>query len=328
MGSYSRRKYSQWAPYVPVAERRKKALTHIKSITKDGTALNPVVIEGRTIAKTFWGKAWCENLESYSDFENRLPRGRTYVRNGSVIDLQITKGHVHAKVMGSSLYRVTIQILPMAQGKWDALVKTCAGKIDSLIELLQGKFSDAVMKVLSNQQNGLFPKPHEIEMSCSCPDYAGMCKHIAATLYGVGAALDSQPERLFDLRHVNHLDLVSSVGTGDALTTTHVAVTGIEEKELSSLFGIEIDSGTPTPPKKAVTKKPAKPRTTTSPTIRKPPQKKSSSVTSSVVAPDVSSADSPGKRRSVAIKSTPKKAIQAKKSSTTPQKPKKTLKKS
>src|SRR6202048_743999 len=93
-----------WRPYVSVAERRRQAQREMAKLTKKGQTVSPVVIEGRTIVKTFWGKAWCENLERYSDFANRLPRGRTYVRNGSVIDLQITPGEIKAMVSGSEIY--------------------------------------------------------------------------------------------------------------------------------------------------------------------------------------------------------------------------------
>ena len=240
MGYYS--KYERWPRYVSVAERKEKAAKHIAKLEKKGTELNPVVIEGRTIAKTFWGKAWCDNLEAYSDFDSRLPRGRTYARNGSIIDLQLTKGQVKAQVMGSSLYKVTIDIKPIAQNKWKALVEACAGKIDSLIELLQGKFSKAVMEILTEKENGLFPKPQEITMKCSCPDYADMCKHIAAVLYGVGAKLDTHPEGLFDLRHVDHVDLLTKASQGSAFIQNQTGDNLLEDTELSSLFGIEMAS--------------------------------------------------------------------------------------
>lgn len=244
-----------WGEYVSVAERKKKAAQHIKSLQKKGRSVNPIVIEGRAIAKTFWGKAWCENLESYSDYENRLPRGRTYVRNGSVIDLQVTKGQVKAQVMGSSLYNITINVKPMPEGKWKSLVKACAGKIDSLIELLQGQFSKAVMETITQKEGGLFPKPQEISMRCSCPDYAGMCKHIAAVLYGIGATLDTNADWLFALRHVDHLDLVASANSGEAIMHSQSSDHVIEEGDLSALFGIEMDAGITSVSKKPAAKK-------------------------------------------------------------------------
>jgi uncharacterized Zn finger protein len=239
--SYYRKRNSMWAPYVPVADRRRQTERHVSKMKKKGVALNPVVIDGRTIAKSFWGKAWCNNLESYSDFENRLPRGRTYVRNGSVIDLQIRKGRIEAQVMGSHVYMIEIDIRPMKPEKWEELALLCSGQIDSLIELLQGKFSKSVMGLLTEKENGLFPKPHEIAMTCSCPDSAGMCKHIAAALYGVGAWLDEKPEFLFLLRHVDHLDLLASTQTVELAVQNSSSAGGFAESDLSSLFGIEIE---------------------------------------------------------------------------------------
>lgn len=241
MGSRRYNSGFEWPAYVSVAERKAKANKHINEQKKKGKSFNPVMINGRKIASTFWGISWCENLESYSDYANRLPRGRTYVRNGSVIDLQIGKGKIEAQVMGSSLYRVTIQITALADSKWSELVKVCAGKIDSMIELLQGKFSKAVMQILTEKEKGLFPKPKEIKMNCTCPDAASMCKHIAAVLYGVGACLDNQPERLFDLRNVDHFELIAKAGT-DAIVSTLSSQDDVDDRELSSIFGIEIDS--------------------------------------------------------------------------------------
>src|SRR5207302_3419206 len=139
-----------------------------------GRAVSPVKIYSRKIATTFWGKAWCDNLEAYSDFANRMPRGRTYVRNGSVVDLQVKPGVVSALVSGSELYRIDIAIKPLPAKKWDAIKAECAGKIGSLIELLQGKLSNEVMQIITRKDTGLFPSPAEIDLDCSCPDYADM----------------------------------------------------------------------------------------------------------------------------------------------------------
>ena len=200
-----------WQPYVSVAERRRKAAREMAKRKKQGHDVSPVVIEGRTIAKTFWGSAWCENLERYSDYANRLPRGRTYVRTGSVVDLQITSGEIHAHVSGSELYKVTLKVAPVKKAQWKSICADCAGAIDSLVELLQGRLSKGVMERLCRQQGGLFPRPSDIRFSCSCPDHALMCKHVAAVLYGVGARLDLQPELLFRLRAVDEADLVVHV---------------------------------------------------------------------------------------------------------------------
>ena len=233
----------EWRPYVPVAVRRQNAAREIARFRKTLGAIAPVAIQGRTIARSFWGKAWCDNLESYGDFANRLPRGRTYVRNGSVMDLQLGAGTVEALVSGSALYRISVTITPLPKPRWQAVVKECAGKIGSLVELLQGKFSRAVMEVLIRPQTGLFPSAKEIAFACSCPDWAAMCKHVAATLYGVGARLDTAPELFFRLRRVDQLDLLRAAGSGAALAAqSGGARKRIAESALADVFGIELDA--------------------------------------------------------------------------------------
>jgi uncharacterized Zn finger protein len=235
--------YYGFRPYVSAGERRHKAQRETAKLGKKGQAIHPIQIEGRAIARTFWGKAWCENLEAYSDFANRLPRGRTYVRNGSVVHLEIRSGEVEALVSGSELYKVKIKLTAAIQAKWKSLCQECAGGIGSLIELLQGRFSESVMAILTRKETGLFPSPKEIEMKCSCPDWATMCKHVAAVLYGVGARLDKSPELLFLLRSVNHEDLLAQAGGASDLTArAGTGEPGLAESELSSVFGIELDN--------------------------------------------------------------------------------------
>ena len=245
------RSRSGWVPYVPVAKRRKRAERAVKSLGKKGQSLSPVQISGSRIAITFWGKAWCDNLESYQDFANRLPRGRTYVRNGSVLDLQIAPCEVRAVVSGSSIYDVAIKIGALPKAQWQAICSDCAGGIDSLIELLQGRLSKGVMDRVCQQGKGLFPKPSEIKFSCSCPDYASMCKHIAAVLYGVGARLDQQPELLFQLRAVNQTELITNLDGALPLSKTAPdAARLLVDDDISALFGLEMEgepSATPVP---------------------------------------------------------------------------------
>jgi uncharacterized Zn finger protein len=232
-----------YRPYVSAAERRAQAQQEMAKLSKKGHPVSPVVIEGRTIVKTFWGKAWCENLERYSDYANRLPRGRTYVRNGSVIDLQIGHGEINALVSGSSIYKVAVKIAPVSKARWNAICEDCSGGIESLVELLQGQFSKGVMERICQQQTGLFPTPAEIKLSCSCPDSAGMCKHLAAVLYGIGARLDQQPELLFRLHELNEKDLIASAGKSLKLTKKAPPSKKIlESDDLSALFGLEIAS--------------------------------------------------------------------------------------
>ncbi len=190
-----------------------------KKLLKRGE-LEPVVVAGRTIANTFWGAAWCTNLESYSDFANRLPRGRTYVRHRAVQHLEIAAGRVQALVRGTWLYEVSIAIAPIPKVRWSAICRDSVGAIDSLIELLQGRFSSGVMERICRRNGGLFPAPSEIKLECSCPDWAHLCKHVAAVLYGVGVRLDERPELLFRLRQVDEQDLIAKAGGGVRLAAT------------------------------------------------------------------------------------------------------------
>jgi len=232
-----------------VAERRRIAAREIARLRRQGRAVEPVVLEGRVIARSFWGKAWCDNLEAYSDFANRLPRGRAYVRNGSVMDLRITSGRVAALVSGSALYRVAVTIKPLARARWHAVVRQCAGSIGALVELLQGRLSDRVMEVLIRPRTGLFPSPGEMAFACSCPDWAAMCKHVAATLYGVGARLDRQPALFFRLRGVDQSDLLTAakrlpaLGAGRNRPRSRLATSA-----LADVFGIELDAPAAAPP--------------------------------------------------------------------------------
>ncbi|MFH1532408.1 MAG: hypothetical protein ABIK09_16915 [Pseudomonadota bacterium] len=249
MGRYND---SSWPRYVPVAERRRRAARKVAKMKKAGQHVSPIEIAGRKITATFWGDAWCKNLEAYSDYSNRLPRGRTYVRNGSVIDLQIEAGLVRALVSGTDLYTVDIEVKPLPGKKWTAIKGQCAGEIDSLVELLQGVISKSVMGIVTRKGEGLFPAPREITLGCSCPDWATMCKHVAATLYGVGARLDHAPELLFTLRGVDPSELVEAAIERPRSTARRGTGRVLETDELSSVFGVDIDmddatSGAPAP---------------------------------------------------------------------------------
>ena len=230
-----------WKPYVSVDQRRRKAEGITARLKKKGQALSPVTAERGTITKTFWGKSWCDNLERYSDYENRLPRGRTYLRNGSVIDLNIGAGVVSAQVMGSDLYKITVNIAAVSKKQWQAIGTDCAGSIDSLVELLQGRLSKSVMERICRPGTGLFPTPKEIKFDCSCPDWAAMCKHVAAVFYGVGVRLDQQPELLFTLRRVDAKELVARAGAGLPLPKKGPSATKVlDGAKIAGIFGIEI----------------------------------------------------------------------------------------
>ena len=252
----------EWRRYVPVAARRAKARREMNKLRKKGKDIQPIEIEGRTIARSFWGKRWCEHLESFSDYANRLPRGRTYVRNGSVCHLAIQPGRIDAIVSGSELYDVTIRIDKLKLVVWKSVKTRCAGQIGSMLELLQGKLSQQVMGVVTDRDRGLFPKPGEIKLDCSCPDWATMCKHVASVLYGVGSRLDDRPESLFLLRGVDTAELIA---TEMALPGDSASDDALADDALAGIFGIDLDTGIDTDISSGDTsppapKAPAKPR--------------------------------------------------------------------
>ncbi len=225
--------------YVPVAARRAKAARKVASLRKQGKKVQPVEITGNLIARSFWGKRWCKRMESFSDYRNRLPRGRSYARHGAVCDLAIRAGRVDALVFGTRLYRVSIRIEGLKPAIWKSIKTKCTGQIGSVLELLQGKLSDQVMDVVTDRRRGLFPTPRQIEFDCNCPDWAGMCKHVASVLYGVGNRLDDSPELLFLLRKVDESELIDAEM---ALPAGAAGTDSLEEGDLSGIFGIDLDT--------------------------------------------------------------------------------------
>ena len=237
--------FFRWGPKPSVQQQRHQAEKKLAQLRKAGHGLSPVVIEGSKIASSFWGKSWCKNLEHYSDYANRLPRGRSYVRHSCVIDLQIAKGRITAQVSGSSLYQIGITIAPLAAKSWTSICQDCSSSIDSMVELLQGRLSKAVMDRVCRTGDGLFPAPKDIKLSCSCPDGAAMCKHVAATLYGVAARLDSRPELLFTLRGVDQQELIAQAGAAPGIAagkTQARSAKVLAETDLASVFGLDMAS--------------------------------------------------------------------------------------
>jgi len=240
-------RYGNYPPYVSVAEKRAKIEKKIKQLRKKNPNLRPVIIEGRSLARTWWGKSWNKNLERYADYTNRIERGRNYVRHLAVVDLQIAAGHVTALVQGSrgKPYQVEITINKMPQQNWDRITLECQSKLSSLPDLLAGKFPKELQEMLMLQGKGLFPTPEEISFDCNCPDWADMCKHIAAVLYGIGTRLDEEPALFFTLRQVNVEDLIGqavqdktvSILKGKSRTGRKV----IADDKLADVFGIDMD---------------------------------------------------------------------------------------
>ncbi len=268
-------RYSRFPKYVSVAERKQKAYKTAAKMDKGD--LSPVVLSGHKISNTFWGKAWCDNVESYQDYSNRLPRGRSYVRSGAVIDLKIAKGAVCALVCGSGRtpYKIDIAIAPLNKTRWDALKKQCLGRIDSLVSLVQGKLSHDTISLFCDRDTGIFPAPSEIKMKCSCPDSAGLCKHLAAVLYGIGARLDTDPKLFFVLRGIDETELINA----DVLDVLTEGITSeIDEASISAVFGVDFDTLDPKPPVDAPSSPRSKTKKTTKPTTKpasstKPPTK-------------------------------------------------------
>jgi len=239
--------YDGFGKYITAEEKRAKAQKSIEKLQKKNADLSPVILSGKTLAKTWWGKAWNDNLESYSDYSNRIGRGKSYVRSGAVLDLKIAPGKITALVQGSRAkpYKVEIIIEPLSENTWKTITKACEGKIESLQELIDGKFPKTLAELFTVQGKGLFPAPKEISLNCSCPDWANMCKHVAAVLYGVGARLDENPELFFSLRNVNIDQLVSKAiaQNTEALLkkSDKKSKRVIENDDISAMFGIDMD---------------------------------------------------------------------------------------
>lgn len=247
-----------YKPYVSLAQRRANALKELEKMRKAGRTIEPLgeLSHRIKIATSFWGRAWCDHLEALGDYANRLPRGRAYVRNGSVLHLAVEPGEISALVQGSELYEQVIRIDPLPAAKWNGIKRRCRGGVGSLIELLQGEISSEIMAIVTDPAEGLFPRPGEISLACSCPDWAGLCKHLAAVLYGVGAKLDQQPELLFLLRGVDHRDLIDESSVATAIEGSVQARPGrrrvLDSAALGDVFGIDLDAPPdPLPPRNA-----------------------------------------------------------------------------
>ena len=253
--------YWGYPRYVPVAEKKSKAAKKLKQLKKKNPGISPIIIKGKAIAQTWWGKSWNKNLERYADYSNRIGRGRSYVRHGAVLDLKIAPGRVESLVQGSSSkpYSVNISIKAIDEKIWRNIKTVCGGKLDSLQELLAGKFPRALNEIFTAEGEGLFPSPKEIEFDCSCPDWASMCKHVAATLYGIGARLDEDPSLFFKLRKVEIKDLISQAvedKTRKLLKTAEKKTARvIADSDLSDVFGIDLEDGLDLDADKMVSKK-------------------------------------------------------------------------
>jgi uncharacterized Zn finger protein len=194
---------ADYPEHVPIEELRQRARAFTQRMLDSGRDLHPVQAEGRSVAKSFWGQAWCNKLERYSD--SALSKGRTYVRRGAVLDLTIAPGTIKAMVSGASLYEVALMVEPVSSEAWARVQRRSIGLIDSREDLHAGKISERVREVLFEE---LLPSRSQIHGLCTCPVGGDFCKHQAAALYGVGVRLDVDAEELFRLRQVDERMLI------------------------------------------------------------------------------------------------------------------------
>lgn len=229
----------------PTAEElRRKAKASSANAAKKELKYEPILpFTRRSICTSWWGQAWCENLERYADFESRLGRGKRYVKNGTVLDLKIKKGKVEARVQGTrkTPYKVEIRISPLSEEKCGEIIDKCGRRIENMESLIRGEFP-VELKDLFLAKDGLFPSPREISFNCSCPDWALMCKHVAAVMYGIGVRLDENPFYFFELRGIDadrfinvalESKVESMLSNADKKTDRV-----IDDADLTELFGV------------------------------------------------------------------------------------------
>jgi uncharacterized Zn finger protein len=225
-----------------VADLQAKAAKQLEKLKKQGKNPTPVEIAGRNIANTFIGKAWCENLESYRDSRACIDRGRSYVRNGAVVDMQIKKNKVHALVVGSALYKVELEFEAIAETRWTKLIRECAGKT-SMLDLLQGELPQEIAEILCQRPGGICPTAGELDFQCTCPDagWDDVCKHVAAVMYGIGHLIDSTPELIFSIRGVAQQELVQKASTASLSERLLPKEKRLSQDDLSGIFGIDLE---------------------------------------------------------------------------------------
>ncbi len=240
--AYRTYRYYNFPRYVSVAEKEATARKVIESLKKKGIDAQPVLPFKGRIASSFWGKCWCDCMESYADYENRLDRGKSYLRHGTVCHLVIDRGKVNAVVSGSSPYNVSVVIDEIEQSRINKLEKLVKGKVSSQLDLLLGKFPKEIQEVIGAPYTGIIPFPKEIKFTCSCPDIASMCKHVAAVLYAIGRRIDSEPGLLFTLRGLPP-DVLCSMAADVNLEADGGEEALTENMDLGNLLGIDLGEG-------------------------------------------------------------------------------------
>ncbi len=186
----SRRRWrTSWDFYYP--RTRPRPADGIKARTQRGQ-----------FGKSWWAGRWSAALERLVD-SKRLARGRTYARKGQVLDIKIAGGRVSAPVQGSRPrpYQVTIEITPLSDEVWERVADALAEQALYAAQLLAGEMPQDIEEAFTAAGASLFPdKQKELKTSCSCPDWANPCKHVAAVYYLLGEQFDEDPFLLFELR--------------------------------------------------------------------------------------------------------------------------------
>ena len=229
-----------WHNYDEGEEAKQNVQRQLEKRQAKGEELKQVIApKGKKLASEFWGQAWQRHLEGLADYETRLPRGRSYLRQGNIYNLEIATGRVTAEVAGEHLYEVSIHFTPLTSEKWESIKQACAGQIGSMLDLLGGKIGEGIMRVISDTDHALFPRSKDIRFTCTCPDWADLCKHSAAVLYAIGLEFDREPELFFTLRGVDHHELVTV--SGSSLSQANSAdVTVIPDDQIAGIFDIDI----------------------------------------------------------------------------------------
>ncbi|TDD18652.1 hypothetical protein E1218_25585, partial [Kribbella turkmenica] len=176
----------------------------------------------RPFGATWWGRAWLEALEQRARLDpNRLSRGRSYARRGSVLDLTVSPGEVEAFVQGSRVtpYQVTVRIRAFTTAEWDAVLDVVSAQIGRVAALLDGELPPEVVDDVHAAGLDLLPGAGEVLTNCSCPDFAVPCKHSAAVCYLIADALDDDPFALLLLRGRPRDDLLTALRSRRSTTT-------------------------------------------------------------------------------------------------------------
>ncbi|MGE3271568.1 MAG: SWIM zinc finger family protein [Chloroflexota bacterium] len=168
---------------------------------------------GPELATTWWARRWMAALDGFG-WAGRLSRGRSYARNGRVLDVEFSRGAIRARVQGSERqpYRVEMSVERFPDQVWDRVIGALARQALYAAKLLAGELPAEIVQLCDTAEAPLFPShPNDITMKCSCPDWAVPCKHVAAVHYALAAELDRDPFLLFRLRGRTREELTAAL---------------------------------------------------------------------------------------------------------------------